>query len=160
MKITPAPMDATKLAQDPTYWENAKAKPEAKPKAKAKAKPKAKAKAAQPKATPEAKAKPSKKTNTCFRCKRTGRVDDLFGWRKMATKKDPDRRISQPWCKKCRSLAATASREGKKTAPFVDPATLPYEEVLAQCKEKGIPCYRNSKRLGVGELREALAAAP
>ena len=106
------------------------------------------------------KAETSKKTNTCFRCKRTGRVDDLFGWRKMATKKDPDRRISQPWCKKCRSLAATASREGKKAPPFVDPATLPFDKVLALCKEKGIKCYRNSKRLGVGELREALAAAP
>jgi len=102
------------------------------------------------------------KTHTCARCKRTGKVADLFGTRTMPTLAEPDRRIPQPWCKKCRALAAKASREGGKVPP-VEPSDIEvpesYEEVLAMCKERKIPLYASRKRRPISDLRDDLREA-
>jgi hypothetical protein len=54
--------------------------------------------------TEEEKAAARKKhgdTKLCLRCRAVGRVDDLFGWRRM---KPSDAEIRpQGWCIKCRS---------------------------------------------------------
>ena len=102
------------------------------------------------------------KTHTCARCGRTGRAPDLFGTRTMPTKADPDRRVPQPWCRKCRRLAAKASRSGEKTPPIeVAAVGIPdsYDEVLALCKQHKIPLYASRRRRPVADLREALAEA-
>ena len=115
-------------AEEPKAEEPKKAKPKkAKPK---KAKPKKAAKKAAPKKAAPKKAKaaaPKKKRKlagvpkkkTCPKCGATGLTEDLFGTRKMPVKDDPDRRVAQSYCKKCRGKGKAEGTEAapKKAAP-------------------------------------------